>query len=521
MPTAPGTPLPRIPSGIPGLDQVTEGGLPAGEVTLLAGTTGTGKTLISSQFLAAGIMTYGEPGVFVTLGEAPAKLRRFMAAMGWDVAGWEAAGTWAFVDGSPSGDREVVVGEAFDFAPLLARVQAAVKRVGAHRVVLDSISNILSRLGETPAIRSHLYRLVAGFEALGVTTIVTAERTHEYDGVARLGVEEYVADNIIILRNVLFRERRRRTIEPLKFRGAAHRQGESPFVILPGEGAVVLALSNLALAHPSTSQRVSLGNTDLDAMCGGGAFQDSIILVTGPTGSGKTLLCLEFVESAAAGERSLLVAFEESEAQLSRNARNWGHDLDALQAAGRLEILCQYPESAPLESHLLAIQRVVDAFKPTRVAVDSLSGVARGATIRDFHEFLLGLTWLLKSRGITGLFTTTTSSLTAEPSATGLESSTLLDMIILMRYVEVYGELHRAIAVLKMRGSPHEKTFRELVIDATGTHVGEAFRTTTGILSGTALELLGEERARILAKFGGEPAPAHPPGPLPPPHPQP
>jgi circadian clock protein KaiC len=497
----PGSPLPRLASGIPGLDHITGGGLPEGEVTLLAGGTGTGKTVIGGQFLAAGITEFAEPGVFVTLEEPLEKIRRFMGTFGWDVPGWEAERRWAFVDASPTGEHEVVVGEDFDFTALVARVAATVEHVRAKRLVVDSLSHVLARLGDAPQVRSQLHRLVGGFEALGVTTLITAERDHEHDGVARYGVEEFVADNIVILRNVLAAEKRRRTIEALKLRGAMHRGGEFPFAILSEKGATIVALSELQLTHPSSEARVSFGNRELDAMCGGGPFQDSVILVSGPTGTGKTLLSLEFLDAADGDQRGLLVAFEESAQQLTRNARGWGHDLDRLQADGRIRVLSQYPESAPLESHLLRIQHAVDEFEPARVVVDSLSGLERDAVARDFHEFLLGLTAFLKARGITALLTTTTASLVGGGSATGIEASTLLDTIVLLRYVEVYGELRRGVAVLKMRGSTHEKTIREFTIGSHGSQIGAPFRTTTGILAGHSLQLLGEEGQRVSSSF--------------------
>ena len=504
MQSTPGSPLARVSTGIPGLDHVTGGGLPDGEVTLLAGTTGTGKTVMASQFLVAGITDFAEPGVYVTFAEGPEKIRRFTGTFGWDVGAWETQGKWAFVDASPGPEREVVVGEDFDFTALVARITAAVNDIRARRVVLDSVSHVLSRLGDRVGVRAQLYLLIAGLEALDVTTIITAERDHDFNGVTRFGVEEFVADNIVILRNSLSTETRRRTVEAFKFRGAPHRRGEYPFAIWPDRGALVVALSDLELTHPSTETRISLGNPDLDAMCGGGPFQDSVILVTGPTGTGKTLLSLEYLAAAGEDGRALLVAFEESPDQLARNARASGHDLNAMQASGQLKLLSQYPESASLEQHLLRIQRAIDEFHPTRVAVDSLSGLERNAGDREFHEFLVGLTWLLKSRGITGLFTTTTSSLVAEPSASGLEASTLLDMIILVRYVEVFGEVRRGIAILKMRGSDHEKTIREITIGPDGTRLGAPFRTTTGILAGTPLQLLGEEATRVTTLFGSD-----------------
>ncbi len=500
-----GSPLPRLATGIPGLDHITGGGLPEGSVTLLAGTTGTGKSVLGGQFLAAGITDHAQPGVLVTLEESPHKIRRFLGTFGWDIRAWEAQGTFAFVDASPGGDHEVFVGEEFDFTALLARVRATVERIGAKRVVLDSLSHVFARLGNPARVRGQLHWLVSAFEALGVTTVVTTERDHDYGGIARFGVEEFVADNIIILRNVLDGEKRRRTIEAFKLRGAAHRGGEFAFAILPDRGVVIVALSELELTHPSSDVRISFGNRDVDAMCGGGPFQDSVILISGPTGTGKTLLSLEFLAAAGDTERSLLVAFEESPEQLARNARHWGHDLDAMQTAGRLRVLSQYPEAAPLAHHLLSIQHAVEQFRPNRVVLDSLSAIERGAPVAAFHEFLLGLTSFLKARGVTALFTTTTASLLGVPSAAGIEASTLLDTIVLLRYVEVYGGLRRGIVILKVRGSDHDKTIREFTISSKGTQLGEPFHTTTGILAGESLQLLGDEKARVEALYSNPP----------------
>lgn len=503
--------LPRLVTGIPGFDHITGGGLPEGSVTLLAGTAGSGKTVLGGQFLAAGVTGPAQPGVFVTLEEWPAKIRRFLGTFGWDVTAWEAQGTWAFVDASPGLDHEVVIGDEFDFTALMARVADAVERIGAKRVVVDTLSHVLARLGDTPRVRTQLHWLVTGFEALGVTTILTAEREHDHDGIARFGVEEFVADNIVILRNALEGEDRRRTIEAFKLRGVAHPGGEFPFAVLADLGVVIVALSELELTHPSSETRISFGNPDIDTMCGGGPFQGSVVLVSGPTGTGKTLLSLEFLAAAEEGDRGLLVAFEESPDQLARNARRWGYDLDAMRAAGRLRVLSQYPEAAPLAQHLVRIQHIVEEFRPTRVVLDSLTGIERCASPRAFHEFLMGLTSVLKRRGISALFTTATPSLLGGPSATGLEASTLLDTIVLLRYVEVYGELRRGIAILKMRGSDHDKTIREFTIGSHGTQLDEAFRTTTGILAGESLQLLGAEKARIETLYHGDSAVPPPP----------
>jgi len=502
----PGSPLPTLASGIPGLDHVTGGGLPQGEVTLLAGTTGTGKSVMAAQFLVSGVTDAAQAGVFVTTEERPEKIRRVLGTLGWDVRAWEAQGRWAFVDASAGAHPETVLGDELDLSPLITRIGRAVERIGAKRVVIDSLSHLFARLGDRPSVRAELHRLIGSLEDLDVTAIVTVERDHEYDGVGRFGVEEFVADNILILRNVFENERRRRTIEPLKFRGTPHRCGEFPFVILADRGVAIVALSELQLAYSAPEERLSFSNPGIDAMLGGGPLRGSAILVSGPTGTGKSLLGLEFLAGAGEGERGLLVNFEESGEQVARNARHWGYDLDALQSAGRLRVMCQYPESTPIANHLVAIQHALDEFRPTRVVVDSLSAVERGASPRAFFEFLLGLSTLLKAHSTTGLFTTTTQSLLGGPSATGVEASTLLDTIVLLRYVEVYGELRKGIAVLKMRGSNHERIIREFIITDHGADIGEPFRTTTGILAGTPLELIGPEKERVEALFTGSPS---------------
>lgn len=478
--------LPLVRSGIRGLDNICGGGLPEGEVTLLTGAAGTGKSVLATQFLAAGIRDFAEAAVFVTLDERPEKTRRFMASLGWDIARWEAEGGWAFLDLSPSDDREIVISADVDFTVLITRIANAVKRVGAKRVVVDSITDLLTRLGNQPGVRAEAHRLVTSLEQLGVTTIVIAERDHGADP-TRLDVEEFVADNVLILRNALEDGGRRRTLEALKLRGVPHLSGEFPFAIRPGEGVVVASLADLQLSHPCSDIRISLGNPDVDAMCNGGAMKDSVILVSGPTGTGKSLLALEFAAAVGDDGRCLMVNFEESRQQLTRNARGWGHDLDALQADDRVRLLCQYPESAPAPAHLIRIQRVVDEFRPTRVVIDSLSGIQRASTELVFHEFLLGLTSVLRARGITSLMTTTTPSLLGGPSASGVEASTLLDMIILMRYMEMHGELRRGISVLKLRGSDHTKAIREYTITDHGLKVGAPLPATTGILAGQPL----------------------------------
>lgn len=492
----------KLPTGIQGFDLVANGGLPKNRSTLVAGTSGSAKTIFAVQFLAEGIIRNDTGGVFVTFEEHPDDIRKNLVSLGWDIEHWEKEGKWAFVDGSPLADEETVVVGNYDLGALLARVENAVYKTGAKRIALDSLGAVFHLLQDYELLRGELLRITAAMKKLDVTTVLTAERLDEYGPIARYGMEEYVTDNVIILRNVLEEEKRRRTIEILKFRGTSHQKGEFPFTILENEGIVVIPLSAIELKQSSSDLRITSGNEELDKMCGSGFFRDSIILVSGATGTGKTLMTTEFIAGGIKNnEKSILFAFEESSEQLYRNAIGWGVDFRKMVEHGLLKVVCLYPEVASLEDHLIMIKDTITDFKPTRVAIDSLSALERISTVRGFREFVIGLSSFIKHEEIAGLFTSTTATLTGGPSVTESHISTLTDSIILLRYVEMYGEMRRGLTVLKMRGSMHDKQIREFSIDNTGMHIGKPFRNVAGILAGNPQHIIEREDDRMSSMF--------------------
>ncbi|MBK8985477.1 MAG: circadian clock protein KaiC [Chloroflexi bacterium] len=499
------SPIRKLKTGIPGFDDITNGGLPQGRTTLISGTAGSAKTVFAVQFLGSGIEKSDDSGVFVTFEESPDDIRQNMASFGWNIAAWEEQGKWAFVDASPQLAEDVIFAGSYDLGALLARIEHAVKKVQARRVAVDSLGAIFTQLADQGSIRNELFRIASALKKMGVTAILTAERIREYGEIARYGVEEFVADNVIILRNVLEDEKRRRTIEILKFRGTPHQKGEFPFTIMPGEGIAIIPLSAIELKQSSSNIRITSGNQELDKMCGGGFFRDSIILVSGATGTGKTLTVTEFIAGGAArGERCLLFAFEESREQLFRNATGWGVDFHKMEQEGNLKLICRYPEVAGPEDHLITMKMEIERFAPNRIAVDSLSALERVATMKGFREFVIGLTSFIKHKETAGLFTATTPTLMGGASVTEAHISTVTDSIIMLRYVEMYGEMRRGLTVLKMRGSMHDKEIREFTIDGRGMHIGKAFNNVTGILVGNPMYISQHEIDRIGTLFRGD-----------------
>ena len=486
----------KIRTLIEGFDDISHGGLPVGRTTLISGTSGTGKTLFATQFLYHGITQFDEPGIFVTFEESPADIIKNALSFGWDLQKFIDEGKLFILDASPDPEGQEVVGN-FDLSALIERIQYAIRKYKARRVSIDSVTAVFQQYEAAGVVRREIFRLVARLKQVGVTTIMTTERIDEYGSVARFGVEEFVSDNVVIVRNVLEGERRRRTVEVLKLRGTTHMKGEYPFTIT-NQGVNIFPLGAMRLTQRSSNIRVSSGVTTLDTMCGGGFFKDSIILTTGATGTGKTLLVSKFLQEACQrGDRAILFAYEESRAQLSRNAYSWGIDFEDLEQKGLLKIICAYPESAGLEDHLQIIKSEIAEFKPSRIAIDSLSALARGVSNNAFRQFVIGVTGFAKQEEITGFFTNTTDQFMGSHSITDSHISTITDTIIMLQYVEIRGEMSRALNVFKMRGSWHDKGIREYTISAQGPEIKESFRNFERIISGSPTRIAVDEKTDL------------------------
>ena len=476
-----------------GLQVITRGGLPKGRLSLVTGTAGSGKTIFAAQFLADGI-DLGEPGVFVTFEERPARVRSDVRSFGWNIEGWEGSNMWAFVDASPNHLEEMDTSGEFDLSPLIARVRHAIGKIGAQRVAIDSVGALITRFPDAGPARRALFQLGAALEEMGVSTVMTGERSDDYGPVGQFGFEEFLADSVLLLRNALTGEKRRRTIEVLKIRGGSHQRGEHLFTLQPATGLRVVPNVVVDLAYEASTERVGSGNSTLDEMLNGGLIRGSLVLTTGATGTGKSLLTTQFIAGGvAAGDKTLLQSFEESRSQIIRNAAAWGLDFEEMEESGRLRILADAPESRSLEDHLLRLNAAIAEFDPNRVAIDSLTALQRVSTVTSFREYALGLAFQLKAGGLLGLFTATASGRDTESGLTDLHVSTITDTIIVLQYVALGAEMRRGINVLKMRASDHDKALREYWIDDTGLNIGDHFTGVTGLMASTTAQGSGLE----------------------------
>jgi circadian clock protein KaiC len=474
----------RVEVGIPGFDALVHGGLPQSRATLIAGPTGSGKTVFGLQFLATGARL-GEPGVMVTFAERPDELIANAATFGWDLGEVVSDGRLVIVDATPPSD--VIVSGRFDLGGLSARIAHALSQVNGKRLFLDPIDALFEEFSAAAEVRRAFAAMVRELRRLEATIVIASERPGDDSHGARYSAEEFVVDNVVILRNSREAEQRRRTLEVLKMRGADHRKGEFPFVINGRVGIEVVPFSVIEAEPGASAERLSLGNPELDEMCGGGMYRDSLMMVTGATGTGKTLMGVQFVAAGlAAGERVLFLSFEENPWQLERNARSWGIDLATPQRENRLRIVSRYPERIGLEDLLVEIKYAVEDFKPRRLVIDSMTALEHNSPPKAFREFGVGLSGYLKAHPVAAMMTTTLPSLIGGEHATDVYLSTIADSIVALRYFDLESQVRRAVIVLKIRGSSHIHAMHEYEISDDGMRVLGPIRGVGGILAGLA-----------------------------------
>jgi circadian clock protein KaiC len=473
-------PLPKAPTGISGLDEVTFGGLPAGRPTLICGGPGCGKTLLAATFLVNGAVMFDEPGVFMSFEESSADLIQNVGSLGYDLAALveqkKIAMDFVRVERS-----EIEESGEYDLEGLFVRLGYAIKTVGAKRVVLDTLEVLFAGLGDTQILRAELRRLFAWLKDQNVSAIITAEQGT--GALTRFGLEEYVSDCVLLLDNRVDNQVTTRRLRVVKYRGSVHGTNEYPFLI-DALGISVLPVTSAGLAHTASDVVISTGVPGLNQMLGvGGFYRGTSVLVTGTAGTGKTSLAAHFAESVCArDERCLYFAFEESPAQIVRNMRSIGLDLQPRIDAGLLKFEAARPSLFGMEMHLARMYREIESFAPAAAVLDPISAL-RGES-GDVHSMLLRVIDLLKSRGITAFLTNLLSAQGMDQADAGVSS--LMDTWISLVQLESNGERNRGIYVLKSRGMNHSNQIREYQLTSNGVTLVEAYLGNAGVLTGTA-----------------------------------
>ncbi len=486
--------LPKAPTGIPGLDEVLLGGLPAGRPTLICGSAGCGKTLLGMTFLVNGATQCGEPGVFVSFEETIQSLTDNVASLGFNVPGLIAAKKLA-IDHVHIDRSEIDETGEYDLEGLFVRLGYAVDQIGAKRVVLDTLEALFGGMSNEAILRAELRRLFGWLRNRGLTTIITAERGE--NTLTRYGLEEYVSDCVILLDNRVQDQVTTRRLRVVKFRGSAHGTNEYPF-LLDDHGITVVPLSSAGLQHMVSDELVSTGVPGLDAMLGPrGVYRGSSILVSGVAGSGKTILSASFAAaSCARGERCMFFSFEEAAEQLVRNVGSAGVHLQPHVDSGLLRFETTRPTSFGFEMHLAHMQRELDRFLPAAVIVDPVTSF-RGPE-SDVHALLLRMLDMLKTRGITTIFTSLTST-DERMTQSDFGLSSLMDSWVSLIDIDSNGERNRGLYVLKSRGMSHSNQIREYLLTSEGVKLIEAYLGVSGVLTGSA-RLAQEAQANIEAQ---------------------
>jgi circadian clock protein KaiC len=475
--------LPKCPTGIQGLDEITGGGLPRGRPTLVCGGAGCGKTLFGAEFLVRGAALFDEPGVLMAFEETEAELTANVASLGFDLAGLvrrkKIVLDYVHIERS-----EVQESGEYDLEGLFVRLNHAIDSIGAKRVVLDTLEALFASLPNEAILRSELRRLFRWLKVKGVTAVITAERGREQ--LTRHGLEEYVSDCVILLDHRVYDQIATRHLRVVKYRGALHGTNEFPFLI-GDAGISVLPITSLGLNHKISSERIATGIPRLDAMLGGkGFFRGSSILLTGTPGTGKTIVAANFAQAAARrGERVLFFSFEESPDQIIRNMHSIGLRLEPLVKRNLLRFHSARPSLYGLEMHLATMFKEIATFQPAVVIVDPITSLMDSGTASESKGMVTRLIDYLKGGQITSLFTSLTQG-GHSLQQSEMAMSSLMDSWLLLQDFEGNGERNRVLYVLKARGMGHSNQIREFLISNRGIDLVDAYIGPSGVLTGSA-----------------------------------
>ena len=460
-------------TGITGFDEITEGGLPENGVTLISGSAGSGKTLFGVNFLINGANIYNESGIFLTFEETADELYKDVASLNLDLRG--------LVLQKKIHLEHVLLEHKdiqeldFNLEGIFIRLEDAIESIGAKRVVIDSIESLFAGITDVGILRLEIKRLFRWLKDKHVTAIVTGELGQS--SYTRHGLEEFISDCIVLLDNRVNDQIAVRRVRIIKYRGSSHGTNEYPFVI-DNKGLSVIPITSAGLNQPGTGEKISTGVPSLDILFKGkggiGYTRGSTVLVSGTAGTGKTSLACAFAtESCNRGERCLFLSYEESAGQLAQNMRSIGFNLDALVHQGLLKIVSTRPAFFGLETHLLDLYKYIEEFKPKSVVIDPLTSLLAEGNQREIHSMVTRMIDLLKSKGITGLFTSLVGSTSQNDSSGEIGVSSLIDTWIVVRELEenVGKRRIRGLYIVKSRGTNHSSDIHKLILSDDGINL--------------------------------------------------
>ena len=477
--------FPKTPTGVDGLDEITEGGFPQGRPTLICGGAGCGKTLLSMQFLIKGITEHNEPGVFMSFEEPSDDLTLNVKSLGFDLEQLK-KDKKLVVDHVRVERSEIEEAGEYDLDGLFIRLGHAIDSIKATRVVLDTIESLFAGLDNQAILRAELRRLFHWLKTKGVTAVITGERGEAT--LTRQGLEEYVSDCVIVLDHRVIEQVSTRRLRIVKYRGSTHGTNEYPFLI-DEDGISVLPITSLKLDNEVSSDIISTGVPGLNEMFhGGGFYRGSNILVSGTAGTAKTTVACYFAnEQCEKNERTIYFAFEESPHQLVRNMKSIGVNLEKHIKKGILQIHSSRPSLNGLELHLLTLRKLIKEFQPTTIIIDPISNLISVGSEHEVRSMLVRLIDMLKANNITAMFTSLNKQTdTVRPDLAEESVSSLVDTWITVRDMEGVGERNRGIFIIKARGMGHSNQVREFVITSNGIELLDVELGPQGILTGAA-----------------------------------
>lgn len=482
-------------TGIPGLDQILNGGLPRGRCTLVCGGPGTGKTVLATDFIMRGILRYHEPGVFVSFENRAKDFESNAASLGYDAKTLKARKRLAF-DYIQIEHADLRHAGKYDLEGIFIRLDRAIASVKAKRVVLDSIDTIFSGFSDLGLLRAELRRLFAWLKTRGVTALITSERGD--GGLTRDGLEEYISDCVILLDQRVEQQVATRRLRLIKYRGSGHGSNDYPFLI-DKTGVSIYPITELRLQHDVPRERTSTGIKRLDAMLSGGYWRGSSILFSGTAGTGKTTVAAHFASAVCRrGERCLFISFDESPKQIKRNLSSVGISLDGWEKKGLLRVDSVRTTVYGLEEHLAAIIKTVQDFKPSAVIIDPITSLLPEPQQRDTQLMMTRLIDFLKGKKITALMTSLTASREHEETS-WVGVSTLIDSWLVVRDIEQQGERIRGVYIIKSRGMAHSNQVREFLLTDKGVELRDVYVGPAGLVVGGArLAQEALEKAREL-----------------------